>query len=160
MPAPLQGLSDVPWYRSGLVSLAVVLGVIVVVTLLIRRLLPSVRAMSSGAIEILGRNHLAPKQSLTLVRVGRRIVLVGVTPDRISTLCVIDNPHEVAELAGAVSAKGKSGFEKVLGEAATAFGGPDTELGVLAGGPSARLAQAKGELQGLMARLRSLQEQT
>ena len=160
MPAPLQRLTDIPWYRSGLVSLAVVLAVIAAVTLLIRRVVPSVRAMSGGAIEILGRNHLAPKQSLTLVRVGRRLVLVGVTPDRISTLCVIDDPHEVAELAGAAFAKGKPGFNRALDEAATDFGGPDAELGALAGTPTAHLAQAKGQLQGLMARLRSLQEQT
>jgi len=90
--------TSLPWYRNGLVSLAVVLGVIVAVAALARRLIPSVRASSSALIEVVGRSHLAPKQSLALVRVGRRLLVVGLTAERVSTLCQIDEPGEVAEL--------------------------------------------------------------
>jgi len=89
---------SLPWYRNGLVSLAIVLGVIVAAAALARRLIPSVRASSSGLIEVVGRSHLAPKQSLALIRVGRRLLLVGLTAERVSTLCQIDEPGEVAEL--------------------------------------------------------------
>jgi flagellar biosynthetic protein FliO len=152
---------SVPWYRSGLVSLAVVLAAIAGVSLLLRRLVPSVRAMNGGAIEVLGRNHLAPKQSLTLVRVGRRIVLVGVTPERLSTLCVIDDPEEVAELVGSAAGERASseasGFDRALGQAAGDFDDPEAQVEELTRGPSPGLGQAKGQLQGLLARLKSLQ---
>lgn len=155
------GSKSVPWYRSGLVSLGVVLAAIAGVSLLLRRLVPSVRAMNGGAIEVLGRNHLAPKQSLTLVRVGRRIVLVGVTPERLSTLCVIDDPQEVAELlgraAGELASSEASGFDRALGEAAGEFGDSEAEVVELTRGPSPGVSQAKGQLQGLVARLKSMQ---
>jgi flagellar biogenesis protein FliO len=120
--------------------------------------------MSGGAIEVLGRNHLSPKQSLTLVRVGRRVVLVGVAPERLSPLCVIDDPQEVAELVGAkegdLSAGVSRRFEQKLGEAVNAFDAAPSELADLPDESSDRLLKAKGQLRGLMARLRSLQGQT
>ncbi|MCP4248211.1 MAG: flagellar biosynthetic protein FliO, partial [bacterium] len=73
---------SVPWYRNGMMSLVIVLGLIGAVAVVVRRFVPSVRNMNSGAIEIIGRHALAPKQSIALVRVGRRLLLVGITAER------------------------------------------------------------------------------
>ena len=55
---------------------------------------------SSGAIEVLSRTSLSGKQSLVLVRMGRRLLLLGVTGDEMNTLCVVEDPDQVATLVG------------------------------------------------------------
>ena len=80
---------------AGLVLLA-----IGVLTFVAKRWLPQARQAAGGgaAIQVLARQHLSGKQSLCLVRLGRGLVLVGVTPDRISTVAQIQDPDEVAEV--------------------------------------------------------------
>ncbi|MBK8271208.1 MAG: FliO/MopB family protein [Planctomycetes bacterium] len=41
---------------------------------------------AGGALHILARQSLSTKQSLCLVRVGRRLVLTGISPDQITAL--------------------------------------------------------------------------
>jgi len=151
------GTKPVAWYRSGMVSLVVVLAAVGGVALLFRRFVPSVRAMSGGTIEVLGRNHLSPKQSLTLVRVGRRVLLIGVTGERLSRLCEIDDPDEVAELLVRQTPATRGSFDRVLTAAASGFGEPRDGPGELIHGSSQRLTDARGQLQGLLGRLKGLQ---
>jgi flagellar biosynthetic protein FliO len=148
-----------------MVSLFIVLAAVAGVALLVRRLVPSVRAMSGGTIEVLGRNHLSPKQSLALVRVGRRVLLIGVTAERLSMLCEIDDADEVADLlvrsSGRQSVSGETdgaGFDRVLDDAAAGFADRATEPTELVHGSSGRLVQLRGELRGLLGRLKALQE--
>ena len=165
-PLPALGNREpIPWYRNGLLSLVIVLAVIGGVAYLVRRLVPSVRACNGGAIEILGRQHLSPKQSLALVRVGQRMVLVGITAERLTTLCEVDRPEEVAELL-VQSANGRpltgrartAQFDELLGDLAGEFADPDRGLSETATGRSERLDQARGRVQGLLSRLRALQQ--
>ena len=70
------------------------------------------RAMAGGNLMLLGKNRrpnvievickttLSAKQSLCLVRVGPRMVLIGQSPDTLRTLDVISDPAVVATLAG------------------------------------------------------------
>lgn len=81
-----------------LLSLAVVLGLIAGGVLLLRRFVPRVRQYSTGQIEMLARTFVSAKQSLALVRVGQRVVLVGIGPESVSCLTVIDDPAEVGQL--------------------------------------------------------------
>lgn len=53
-----------------------------------------------GLIEVVGRTSLAPRQSVCLLRVGPRMVLLGVTSGQISALDVIDDPELTARLLG------------------------------------------------------------
>ncbi|MCH7814685.1 MAG: flagellar biosynthetic protein FliO [Planctomycetes bacterium] len=163
---PDGGRSDgVPWYRSGLMSLVVVLGLIGAVAVVVRRLVPSVRNMSSGAIEIIGRHTLAPKQSIALVRVGRRLLLVGITAEQINRLCEIDDAAEVSDLLGRIPGRersdGTEDFEHLLdGSAADlrdSLEGLDRPIEPACGG-SQHLHRAKGRLQGLLSRLKVMQE--
>lgn len=163
-PGPgVQRDQALPWYRGAVISLAVVLAVIAGLALLLRRLLPSFRPGSGGLVEVVGRSHLSPKQSLNLVRVGRRLVLVGATPERMSALCEIDDPREVMEILARVpSSSGLGGgrFEEVLTEAGREFDEPDEAPGEVGKMPSAaRLDEAKGRVQGLLARLKTMQRQ-
>lgn len=154
---------ELPWYRGAVFSLALVLAAIAALALLLRRLLPSFRPGGVGLVEVVGRTHLSPKQTLNLVRVGRRLVLVGATSERLNALCQIDDPREVMEILARVpgsSTLGSVGFEEALTEATRSFEEEDLEAGEVAQMPSAaRLDEAKGRVQGLLARLKTMQRQ-
>lgn len=54
----------------------------------------------AGLMEVVGRTALSPRQSLCLVRVGPRLVLLGVTPDAVRSLDVIQDADLTARLLG------------------------------------------------------------
>lgn len=63
-----------------------------------RQLLKSTGGGTRGAmssLELLSRQSIGPQQQLTLVRLGQRILLVGTTPNGMSTLATVDDPGEV-----------------------------------------------------------------
>lgn len=111
--------SDSIW--PGLLALAGVLGLIGLLTLLVRRLAPRVGHMSAGHIEVVGRSFVSAKQSVALVRVGDRIVVVGICPESMSQLLVIDDPVEVGRLS--VRSKGGSAaFDRLVQGEARSYG--------------------------------------
>lgn len=67
----------------------------------LRRMMPGAAPATSGGrlVEVLSRAAVGPKQSVVLVRVGSRLVLVGVTPESIRTLSEIQEAGEVERLA-------------------------------------------------------------
>ncbi|MCG3137982.1 MAG: hypothetical protein HJJLKODD_01838 [Phycisphaerae bacterium] len=95
---PAEGGVDL---NRGWLALAGVLGIIGLVTWALRRWGPAARLGGESAIKIIGRTYLAPKQSLTLVRLGRRVLLLGATSEQITCLSHIENDDEVAELLAA-----------------------------------------------------------
>jgi flagellar biosynthetic protein FliO len=82
-------------------SLSLVLALIAGTAYLLRRFLPgSQRVGRSSAIEILSRSVINPKQSLCLVRLGNKLLLVGLSPNHMSCLANIDEPEEIAQISG------------------------------------------------------------
>ncbi len=61
------------------------------------------RGRIAGLIDVVSRTALSPRQTLVLVRVGPRMVLLGVSPERIDTLETIADEALVARLAGAAA---------------------------------------------------------
>ena len=59
---------------------------------------------SSTAVELLSRTAVAPKSHVLLVRVGRRVLVVGDAGGALRPLGEIDDADEVADLLGAVTA--------------------------------------------------------
>lgn len=90
--------STTPWYRTGFGALAIVLCALGGVAFLVRRWIPTARQLNGSLVRIVGRTNISTKQSLVLVRLGRRLVLVGASPDRLDSIAEISDPHEVAEL--------------------------------------------------------------
>lgn len=95
--------------------LALVLVLIVAAALAWRKWSPrSKRFSAGGVINVLASHYLSPKQSLCLVRLGRRMLLIGVTPERISTVAEIQQPQEASEILAAVERARPSSFTSVF----------------------------------------------
>lgn len=107
------GLSiwDILW------PLLIVLGGIVVLFWAARRFLPGMRRMAgSRAVEVLGRTYLSPRQSVTVVRLGRRILVIGQTAEQLSALASISDPEEVSELVGLCEGSGQNSATATFGK--------------------------------------------
>lgn len=61
----------------------------------------AVLPLPESAVQVLGRRPLEPRVSLQLVRIGTRVLVLGVGPDGARTLAEIDDPIEVDVLVGA-----------------------------------------------------------
>ncbi|HPD29534.1 MAG TPA: flagellar biosynthetic protein FliO [Phycisphaerae bacterium] len=97
------------WSARDLWPLLSVLALILILAWIVRKCLPGRNSLTGqGAIEVLSRIPLSSKQSLVLVRMGRRLLLLGVTNDDINTLCAVEDPDQVAMLVGEV-ASGRPG---------------------------------------------------
>ena len=82
-------------------SLMVVLTLFFVVMWLMRRAAPQgAQTLPGEVVEVLGRAPLAGRQQMHLLRCGRKLLLVSVTPDGATTLTEITDPEEVDRLAG------------------------------------------------------------
>ena len=57
----------------------------------------------SGPVTLLGRVNITPKHQVYALRVGRRVIIVGVTADHMRTLSEIDDPDEVAAVTADAS---------------------------------------------------------
>jgi flagellar biosynthetic protein FliO len=94
-----------PWYRSAFGSLVIVLGIIVAASWLVRRIVPSARASQGGAVTIVARTQISQKQGIALLQIGRRVLVLGVSPGRVDRLAEIDDACEVAEILARTAGK-------------------------------------------------------
>jgi flagellar biogenesis protein FliO len=116
--------SDGGWWKT-LGALAVVVAAIFVVRIVLRRLAGTGGMHRHGQpIEVLARATIGARQQVALVRLGRRLVLVGSGPSGMSPLAEVSDPQEVADLLEQVRVGGVGG----LGGWA---GGMDALTGVL-----------------------------
>jgi flagellar biosynthetic protein FliO len=83
------------------VPLLTVLALIAVAVFVLKRFMPAKTLLTGGgALEIVARLSLSPKQTLVLVKMGRRLVLLGTTTDGITALSEVTDPDQVAILLG------------------------------------------------------------
>lgn len=84
-----------------LAALALVLALVLALYWLARRFLPGQAARGpAGGLKILGRLALGPRKGLVLVQVGARVLVLGLSEQGVNALANIDDPQEVARLAG------------------------------------------------------------
>ena len=151
--------SSTSWYATGLGSLAIVLGLIALVYWLMRRWVPSLRPTDGGGMRIVSRSSLSPRQTLSMVQIGRRFVVVAVSPNRVDMVCEIVDPQEVAELTSHLgpAAIGRGGlFDGMLGREKVTFSAIDDEDESPA--TSVESLEASGSVTNLLKRLRTLQQ--
>jgi flagellar biogenesis protein FliO len=156
-----------------LLSLVIVLALIFVLRYLSQRMFgKTVAGRSSRAVQVLSRNVISPKQQLLVVRVGRRLVVVGDSGQQMNALCEITDPDEMAALIGQLHEErresGGNPFGAIFGRAGAEFGNgnanepprpvdvADEEDGST--GPSG-VDETRDELNGLMDKVRGMSRQ-
>ncbi len=112
-------------------------------------------------IEVVARAPLSGRQTLCLVRVGPRLVLTSVSPQRVDRLDVIEDPQVVAAMLGErgeATAASEAAFQRQLDQAAGAFEQPTSELDDAPQPTTSRRTTGAGEsaLQNLRAKLQRM----
>jgi flagellar biogenesis protein FliO len=159
------------WLRTTL-ALGGVVGLIILLGWGYRRLAEGGGGLSLAwgrrnavVIEVVGRTALSPRQSVCLVRVGPRLVLLGCTPGAVQPLDVISDGEVVSQLLGQAAQQRSdshaAAFSKVLTEQASTFDtvvDDDTaELETEELAPDdLRLDNAQNSLTGTLDRLKSV----
>jgi flagellar protein FliO/FliZ len=123
--SPERAIAPTPTAAIGTVasSLAIVLGLFAALVWFSKRFAPAgAAALPSEAVELLGRTPLDGRQTMQLIRVGNRLLLVALSAGGASTLTEITDPQEVERLA-ALCRRGKSdsataSFSQVLSQLA------------------------------------------
>ena len=102
--APGNAGSLMDWLRMVL-ALAVVVGLIFVTRWLLKRAGAAAGITAGGrAVEVLARSPLSSRHQMYLVRMGRRLLLVGSGPEGLRTLSEVTDQQEVQDLLKAVAA--------------------------------------------------------
>ncbi len=79
------------------------------------------RGARGGALAVVGAVGLGGARQVCLVRVGRRVLVLGIADKHVELLCSITDPQEIAEIAGmpATPPGGQSAFGRILEAALT-----------------------------------------
>ena len=150
-----------PWYSSLPVALLVVLASIVGCAYAAKRHLRLGRSDGGlPALQVVARSYLSPKQSICLVRAGPRLIMVGVTADRITHLTDIDDPDAAAQLIGRAEASKEDSrtgaFQRLVVDEGTVYRRPSPAESMDPGRTvDARYGQSRGHLDGLLGKIRS-----
>lgn len=83
------------------ISLAVIVGCLSLAGYWLKPYLGAPRGLSIDALELLGRRVIEPKVAIHLVRCGRRILVLSLSPEGARTLSEITDPDEVQQLIDA-----------------------------------------------------------
>lgn len=157
-------------YPRVLAALGIVIGLIFVLRWFGRFFFPATGGRGkSRAVEVISRSPLSPKQQVMLLRVGRRLIVVGDSGSQMNPLCEITDPDEVAALVGQLQGERSStparAFGSMFGRSRQVFeaeddGRPPPSEGLRE--PEEQdppVATAREELSGLRERVRLLAEQ-
>lgn len=92
------------WGRL-LAAMALVVAMIVALGWLVKRIGAGKGLQSAGALRLVARANLSPKHQVFLVRLGRRLVLLGAGPQGLSGLSEVTDAEEISELLQAAGMK-------------------------------------------------------
>lgn len=120
-PAPSRRLADRPEAGPSLggflAGSAVVITLLAGAFLLFKRLARNSRFLGTGGpIRVLARKGLGSRHDLFLVEVGRRVLLLGATRERLGTLGEFTDPDEVARLRADPTGRPEGTFREALNE--------------------------------------------
>ncbi len=99
------------------IPLGIVLALIFALAWVVKRFLRGRNFLSgTGTVRIVDRTAVSPKQSLLLIKVGQRLILVGVSPEGMSALSEIDDPEQVAMLMGRAASHKSNSISRAFSE--------------------------------------------
>jgi flagellar biogenesis protein FliO len=112
---------NMPLWASGAGSLALVLGVFLLVVWVVRRAMPGGSAqLPREALEVLGRAPLVARNNAYLVRCGSKLLLLNVSATTVETLTEITDPDEVDRLR-AICQRGYGGAASTFRQALAGY---------------------------------------
>lgn len=146
--------------KSGLLAdlfpLLAVLVLIAGIVFILKKYMPARRLLAgSDVLQIVARTHVSPKQQLMLVKLGRKMVMIGVSPDRIQTLAVVDDPDQVAALMGEIAAGSPRSMSRAFVETMDDESEAYIELPV-----NDPTHATRGQLHGLLHKVRTMSGKT
>ncbi len=109
-------------------------------------------AGGNSAVELLSRTAVAPKSHVLLLRVGARVLVVGDAAGVLRPLGEIDDPQEVADLLGAVTASRPGSMTQSFGGLMDRFNrehGPDDAAAPQSDAASDALSGLKSRLKNM-----------
>ena len=142
--------------------LGVVMLAICGVLWVIKRVVPgATSSFKSPAAEVLGRTLLDSRKCLYVVKIGRRIVLVGSSPERLSPLAEVTDPAEVGEIVAlAAGERGARAFQAELSRESGLYGEQKATVAIdhvvqdLPGGEGQELTEESAAPDGALGRIR------
>lgn len=124
-------------------SLGVVLGLFLLVAWVIGRAVPGGSGLlPKEVVEVLGRATLAGRGQVHLLRCGRKLLLVSVSPTGIESLTEITDPDEVNRLVGLCCQARPGSATAVFQQVLQQFAQERTVPGISGSGDDIRLANA------------------
>jgi flagellar biogenesis protein FliO len=157
-----------------ILALAIVLGLIFALRWIGRKYFPSIAGpRGHGAVRVLSRTPITPKQQVLLMHVGRRVIVVADNGTQMSPLSEIRDPDEVAQLIGQVTSTAPAGaFESTFTKAQESFEEQSSDTSAIEApiesSPGSEEASdetaesivaARSEINGLMEKVRGLAQQ-
>ena len=113
-------------------SLAVVLGLFMLLVWLVRRSLPrSSAGVPKEVVEVFGRATITPRQSVHVVRFGSKMLLLSITPSGMEALSEITDRAEVDRLAGLCQESQPGSVSRSFRQLITQMGNEPTNRGFI-----------------------------
>jgi len=128
------GVDNRPSMWRALISLIVVVVLIMAGAYVFRRFsIFGQRPRKASGVDVLARSPIGTKQSLCLIKFGRRLLLVGQGPNFMNTLDAIEDPDDVARVLGLLEKQGpesvSNNFSRLFHQEAHQYeSSPATEL--------------------------------
>jgi flagellar protein FliO/FliZ len=135
-PSTVAGTADLTRMLLGLIA---VIGVILLLRWGASRMALVPGTNRSGAVKVLSRSVVSPRQQVLVLQVGRRLVIVGDSAGQMHPLCEITDPDEVAAMIGgsrreatAVAERNPKSFTSLFTRAAEPFETAGSDVPALA----------------------------
>lgn len=111
-PQPLERPDSSWWILKTITALGIVIGLALLVRYVYARMGGNVAGYASPVVEVLSRTTVAPRSHVLLLRVGGRVLVVSDSSAGMRTLASLEDPQEVADILGAVSAAKPTSISK------------------------------------------------
>lgn len=148
----------VSWMMQTLTALGIVIGLALAVRFIYARMGGKIASHASPVVEVLSRTTVAPRSHVMLLRVGGRVLVVSDSSAGMRTLASLEDPEEVADVLGSVSAAKPASISRGFSQLLQRFG-DDHEQDAHAGleddlhKPTGKV---KESVSGLLSRVRAM----
>jgi flagellar biogenesis protein FliO len=149
--------SNTSWLIQTITALGIVIGLALAVRFIYARLGGKVASHASPVVEVLSRTTVAPRSHVMLLRVGGRVLVVSESTAGMRTLASLEEPEEVADILGSVSAAKPTSISRGFSQLLQRFGDDHEKQNADTDTASEHPAGKVGNsVTGLLARVRSM----